>query len=169
MTKPDHDLLWTRCALLGRVLLPMVDQDPWRQTRRHDNLRAWGIGIPEGERLMEVFTALAARAAAEDASLSAAGIGTLSLHAVADAATGKADIELLASLPDIFAEAPDQEGAVLFRLYAYQGGQAARHLFQLGREVRRALLIVAELSLPAPPTYATFLQQAATARIHGDP
>ncbi len=28
MIKLDNDLLWPRCALLGRVLLPMLDQDP---------------------------------------------------------------------------------------------------------------------------------------------
>ncbi|MER5712201.1 hypothetical protein [Streptomyces sp. NPDC002122] len=169
MSTPDRDLLWRRCALLGRILLPMVDQEPWRQSRRHDNLRAWGIGITEGERLIEVFTALAARAAVEDASLSAAELDTLSLQAVADAATGKADIELLAGLPDNFAEPRDEEAAAFFRLYAYQGGQAARHLFQLSREVRRALLVVTDRSWPTPPTYSTLLQQAAVAGIHHEP
>ncbi|MEU2244667.1 hypothetical protein ABZ572_35365 [Streptomyces sp. NPDC018338] len=169
MTTPDRDLLWRCCALLGGLLLPMVDQEPWRQARRHDNLRAWGIGITEGERLIEVFTALAARAAAEDASLSAAELDTLSLHTVADAATGKADIELLAGLPDTFAEPRYEEAAAFFRLYSYQGGQAARHLFQLSREVRHALLVVADCSWPMPSTYATCLQQAAAAGIHRDP
>ncbi|MGW3377834.1 hypothetical protein [Streptomyces hydrogenans] len=122
MTTPDRALLWRRCALLGRILLPMVDQEPWRQARRHDNLRAWGIGVAEGERLIEVFAALAACAAAEDAALSAAELDGLSLHAVADAATGKADIELLVGLPDTFDDPRDEEAAGFFRLYSYQGG-----------------------------------------------
>jgi hypothetical protein len=26
----DRDTLWRRCAYLGRVLLPLLDQEPWR-------------------------------------------------------------------------------------------------------------------------------------------
>ncbi|MFB7585326.1 hypothetical protein [Streptomyces hydrogenans] len=169
MTTPDRALLWRRCALLGRILLPMVDQEPWRQARRHDNLRAWGIGVAEGERLIEVFAALAACAAAEDAALSAAELDGLSLHAVADAATGKADIELLVGLPDTFDDPRDEEAAGFFRLYSYQGGQAARHLFQLSREVRRALLVIADRSRPTSATYANFFRQAALAGVYHEP
>lgn len=68
----DHDMLWSRCAHLGRILLPLVDQEAWRQTRRHEHLGAWGINIAEGERLMEVFAALTAHAVAADTSVSAA-------------------------------------------------------------------------------------------------
>ncbi|MFC8264070.1 hypothetical protein ACFUNF_42435 [Streptomyces sp. NPDC057291] len=69
---PDHDMLWRRCAHLGRVLLPLVDQEPWRQARRHENLQAWGIDTTAGERLIELFAALATHAVAVDTSLSAA-------------------------------------------------------------------------------------------------
>ncbi|MEU7074201.1 hypothetical protein AB0B30_29040 [Streptomyces narbonensis] len=118
----------------------MVDQEPWPHAHRHDNLWAWSIGITEGERLIEVFTALAARAAVEDASLDTAELDTLSLHAVADAATGKVDIELLAG---------------------------SRIL--LSREVRRALLVIVDRSRPTPPTYSALLRHAAVAGIHHEP
>ncbi|MFC9681360.1 hypothetical protein [Streptomyces sp. NPDC056948] len=95
----DHDMLWHRCARLGRVVLPLVDQEPWRQDRRHENLRARGIDTAAGERLIEVFAALAAHAIALDASVSAARFDALPLGDVADAATGKQDYELLAGLP----------------------------------------------------------------------
>ncbi|MGW5002562.1 hypothetical protein ACWEP8_33445 [Streptomyces hydrogenans] len=169
MSTPDRSLLWSRCALLGRILLPMVDQEPWRQARRHDNLRAWGIGVTEGERLIEVFAALAACAAAEDAALSAAELDRLSLQAVAEAATGKTDIELLVGLPDTFDDPRDEEAAGFFRLYSYQGGQADRHLFQLSREVRHALLVITDRSRPTSPTYAAFLRQADLAGVHHEP
>ncbi|MFF7656702.1 hypothetical protein ACFZCY_44030 [Streptomyces sp. NPDC007983] len=99
------DMLWTRCARFGRVLLPLVDQEPWRQDRRHENLRTWGIDTVEGEQLIEVFAALAAHAVAAEASMSAAEFDALPLSAVADAATGKRDIDLLAGPPETFAEA----------------------------------------------------------------
>src|SRR3954469_14335471 len=93
-------MLWRRCAQLGRVLLPVIDEEAWRQTRRHEHLGAWGINIAEGERLIEVFAALAAHAVAVDTSVSAVELDLLPLSAVADAATGKCDFELLAGLPD---------------------------------------------------------------------
>lgn len=40
----DHDLLWRRCAHLGRVLLPVVDEEAWRRARRHERLGAGGPG-----------------------------------------------------------------------------------------------------------------------------
>lgn len=58
----DHDVTWVRRALLGRVLLPLVDQEPWRPVRRREHLRGWGIDTAVGERPIEVFAALAAHA-----------------------------------------------------------------------------------------------------------
>ncbi len=75
----DHDMLWRRCAHLGRVLLPLVDQEPCRHTRRHENLRTWGIDIAEGERLIEVFAALTAHAVAADTAVSTAEFDALPL------------------------------------------------------------------------------------------
>ncbi|MEU0167209.1 hypothetical protein ABZ214_17355 [Streptomyces iakyrus] len=68
----DHDMLWRRCTLLGRVLLPLVDQESWRQARRHETLQFRGIDTVVGERMIEIFAALAAQAVALDTSLSAA-------------------------------------------------------------------------------------------------
>ncbi|MFF4764115.1 hypothetical protein [Streptomyces sp. NPDC001292] len=145
----DHDMLWDRCALLGRVLLPLVDQDPWRQARRHEHLQAWGIGTALGERLIEVFAALAAHAVAVDASVSAAGFDALPLSAVAESAIGKQDFELLAGLPGTFADGRDELAVKVFRLYTYKGGQHSLQLIRLSREVRHALVILAERA-PTP-------------------
>ncbi|RMB83822.1 hypothetical protein [Streptomyces shenzhenensis] len=145
----DHDMLWCRCALLGRVLLPLVDEEPWRQARRHETLGARGIDVATGERMIEVFAALAAHAVAVDASLSAAEFDALSLNVVADAATGKHDYELLAGLPDTFADDHDGQAVNVFRLYTYKGGQYSHQLFLLGRELRYALNVLAERS-PTP-------------------
>ncbi|MFJ2819455.1 hypothetical protein [Streptomyces sp. NPDC087294] len=159
----DHDMLWHRCAYLGRVLLPLVDKEPWRQARRHENLQAWGIDTAAGERLIETFAALAAHAVAVDASLSAAGLDAVSLRVVADAATGKRDYELLAGLPTTFAD--DRDGHVInvFRLYVYKGGQYSHRLTQLSTELRHALLILAERAPIPSPTCGDVFRRAAEA------
>jgi hypothetical protein len=54
----DRDTLWRRCAYLGRVLRPLLDQEPWRQGRRRERLHSWGIDVSVGERLSVVFAAL---------------------------------------------------------------------------------------------------------------
>ncbi|GHA73821.1 MULTISPECIES: hypothetical protein [Streptomyces] len=145
----DHDMLWRRCALLGRVLLPLVDQEPWRQARRHETLTARGINTATGERMIEIFTALAAHAVALDASLSAAEFDALPLKVVADAATGKRDYELLAGLPDTFTDERDGQAVNVFRLYTYKGGHYSHWLLLLSRELRYALNVLAERS-PTP-------------------
>lgn len=44
----DDDMLWRRCAYLGRVLLPLLDQELWRQDRAESgcgpgaSARRWG-------------------------------------------------------------------------------------------------------------------------------
>ncbi|MFH8350432.1 hypothetical protein [Streptomyces sp. NPDC018045] len=144
-------MLWRHCAHLGRVLLPLVDQEAWRQARRHETLKTWGIDIVVGERLIEIFTALAAHAVVADTSVSAAGFDALPLSAVADAATGKRDIELLAGLPSAFADDSDRQAVNVFRLYTYKGGQYSRQLFHLSREVRHScLVLVGRLPMPVP-------------------
>ncbi|GGM06402.1 hypothetical protein GCM10010129_57770 [Streptomyces fumigatiscleroticus] len=159
----DHDALWRRCTYLGRVLLPLVDQEPWRQARRHENLRTWGIDTAVGERLIEVFAALAAYAVAVDTSVPAAELDALSLKVVADAATGKRDFELLAGLPDTFADDRDRQAINVFRLYSYEGGQYSRQLFQLSREVRHALVVLSERPSMACPTCGDVFRRAAEA------
>ncbi|MET7686360.1 hypothetical protein [Streptomyces sp. NPDC005423] len=141
---PDPDMLWPRCAHLGHVLLPLVDQEPWRQGRRRENLQAWGIDTTAGERLMEIFAALATHAVAVDTSLSAAELDDLPLKAVAEAATGKRDYELLAGLPTTFADDRDGHAVNVFRLHVYRGGEYGHRLTQLSTEMRHALLVLAE-------------------------
>ncbi|MGW1745447.1 hypothetical protein ACWCRD_07500 [Streptomyces sp. NPDC002092] len=137
-------MLWRRCALLGRVVLPLVDQEPRRQDRRRERLRGRGVSTVTGERLIEIFAALAAHAVAVDGSLSAEELDALPLKEVADAATGKQDYELLAGLPDTLADDRDGLAVSVFRLYAYKGGQYSMRLHQLGAELHRALVVLAE-------------------------
>uniref|UniRef100_UPI003F4907EC hypothetical protein n=1 Tax=Streptomyces achromogenes TaxID=67255 RepID=UPI003F4907EC len=159
----DHDMVWRRCAYLGRVLLPLVDQEPWRQARRNENLRAWGIDTVTGERLIEVFAALAAHAVAVDASVSAAQVDALPLVAVADAATGKRDFELLAGLPGTFTDEREEQAVKIFRLYVYEGGQSSLQLFRLSTELRHALITLAERSPTQSSTYGDVFRKAAEA------
>ncbi|MFD4761035.1 hypothetical protein ACFWOJ_19750 [Streptomyces sp. NPDC058439] len=159
----DHDMLWRHCSHLGRILLPMVDQESWRRARRHENLQAWGIDTAAGERMIEIFTALAAHAVALDASLSAAKLEALPLKVVADAATGKRDYELLAGLPDTFADDRDGLAVNVFRLYAYKGGQYNHRLTRLSTELRHALLVLAERAPILLPTCGDVFRRAAEA------
>ncbi|MFF7882748.1 hypothetical protein ACH40F_09915 [Streptomyces sp. NPDC020794] len=159
----DHDMLWRRCGLLGRVLLPLVDQEPWRQARRQETLKARGIDTAAGERMIEIFAALAAHAVALDASLSAAEFDALPLRAVADAAAGKRDYELLAGLPDPFADDRDGQAVNVFRLYTYKGGQYSHRLLLLSRELRYALNILAERTPTPSPTCGDVFHRAAEA------
>ncbi|MEV6883376.1 MULTISPECIES: hypothetical protein [unclassified Streptomyces] len=164
----DHDMLWRRCAHLGRVLLPVVDEEAWRQARRHERLGAWGINIAAGERLIEIFAALAAHAVAIDTAVSAAELDLLPLSTVADAATGKCDSELLAGLPGTFADGRDELAVKVFRLYAYRGGQYSRWLFQLSTELRSALSVLAERSRMPLPRCGHVFFWAAAAGLPGD-
>ncbi|MFJ6509232.1 hypothetical protein [Streptomyces sp. NPDC091879] len=155
----DPAMIWSRCARLGRVLLPMVDQEAGRQAERHENLRIWDIDTAVGERTVAVFAALAAHAVAVDAAVSAAGFEAMPLRAVAEAATGKRDIELLAGLPETFTDSRDELAVKRFRLSAYEGGQASRQLFQLSREVRHSLLVLADRPVNACPTCGDVLRR----------
>ncbi|MGW7427087.1 hypothetical protein ACWGJB_45185 [Streptomyces sp. NPDC054813] len=116
-----------------------------------------------GERLIETFAALAAHAVAVDTSLSATELDALSLKAVADAATGKRDYELLAGLPDTFADDRDGHAVNLFRLHIYTGGQYGHRLTQLGTELRHALLVLAEHAPIRAPTCGDVFRRAAEA------
>ncbi|MEV7960453.1 hypothetical protein AB0O83_43300, partial [Streptomyces sp. NPDC088141] len=146
-----HDMLWRRCAYLGRVLLPLLDQELWRQDRRQERLQSWGIDTAVGERLIEVFAALAAHAVAVDASLSAAEFEILPLSAVADAATGKQDFELLAGLPDTFADDRDEIAVKIFRLYAYIPADAIAEMERCERPVTVDDLVAIAYALNTTP------------------
>ncbi|MCX4461650.1 hypothetical protein OOK58_58080 [Streptomyces sp. NBC_01728] len=161
----DHDTLWRRCAYLGRVLLPLLDQEPWRQDRRQERLHSWGIDTAVGERLIEVFAALAAHAVAVDASLPAGEFETLPLSTVADAATGKQDFELLAGLPDTFADDRDEIAVKVFRLYAYKGGQTSLQLLRLSTEVRHTLTVLAAREPVPSPTCGDIFRKADDANL----
>lgn len=156
----DHETLWRRCAYLGHVLLPLLDQEPWRKDRRQERLHSWGIDVAVGERLIEVFTALAAHAVAVDTSLSAPEFETLPLSAVADAATGKQDFELLAGLPDTFADDRDEIAVKVFRLHAYKGGQTSLQLVRLSTEVRHTLTVLAARESVPSPTCGDIFRKA---------
>ncbi|MEU1036734.1 hypothetical protein ABZ402_50800 [Streptomyces mirabilis] len=164
----DHDMLWRRCALLGRVLLPLVDQEPRRQARRRETLRARGIDTATDERMIEIFAALAAHAVVLDASLSATEFDALPLKDVADAATGKRDYELLAGLPDGFADDRDGQAVNVFRLYTYKGGQYGHRLLLLSRELRYALNILAERTPTPSRTCGDVFHRAAEAACPSD-
>lgn len=155
-----HDMLWRRCAYLGRALLPLLDQEPWRQGRRRERLGTWGMDVAVGERLIEVIAALAAHAVAVDSSLSATEFEAVPLSAVADAATGKQDFELLAGLPDSFADDRDDIAVKVFRLYAYKGDRTSLQLVRLGTEVRRSLTVLAAREPVRSPTCEDVFRRA---------
>ncbi|MFJ7497344.1 hypothetical protein ACIQZB_40730 [Streptomyces sp. NPDC097727] len=62
---------------------------------------------------------------------------------MADATTDKQDVELLAGLPDTFADGRDEIAIKVFRLYAYKGGQTGLQLLRLSTEVRHTLTVLA--------------------------
>ncbi|MFF9773245.1 hypothetical protein ACF1HJ_06165 [Streptomyces sp. NPDC013978] len=161
----DHDVLWRRCAYLGRVLLPLLDQELWRRDSRRERLRSWDIDTAVGERLGEVIAALAAHAVAVDAALSAAELETLPLSTVADAATGKQDFELLAGLPDTFADARDEVAVKVVRLYAYKGGETSLQLVRLSTEVRHTLNALAAREPVRSPTCGDIFRKADEANL----
>ncbi|MGW3496044.1 hypothetical protein [Streptomyces sp. NPDC001020] len=149
----DQDVLWRRCVHLGRVLLPLMDQEPWRQARRHENLRDRGIDTAVGERLIEISAALAAYAAATDPPLSTAELDALPLNAVVEALNDKCDVELLAGLPDTFADGRDELAVNLYRLCSYLVVGLTNHrLLQMRSEARHALVTLANRSRTTSPT-----------------
>ncbi len=79
---------------------------------------------------------------------------------MADAVTGKRDYELLAGLPDSFADDRDERAVKVFRLYAYSGGQHSHQLFLLGREVRHALIVLGEGLPMSSPTCGDVFRRA---------
>nr|WP_168723252.1 hypothetical protein [Streptomyces sp. SAT1]ANO42849.1 hypothetical protein A8713_037035 [Streptomyces sp. SAT1] len=159
----DHDKVWGQCVRLGRLLLPLVDQEQWRQDRRRENLSAWSIDTGVGERLIEIFVALAAHAVTVDASVTAAGFDALTVSSVAEAAVSKPDFELLAGLPSTFVDDRDEHAVMVFRLYAYESDQSSLQLMRLSREVRHALVVLAERSQAPSPTCGDVFRRASEA------
>lgn len=108
---------------------------------------------------------MAAHAVAVDTSLSAAEFETLPLSAVADAATGKQDFELLAGLPDTFTDDRDEIAVKVFRLHAYKGGQTSLQLLRLSTEVRHTLTVLAVRESVPSPTCADIFRKADEANL----
>ncbi|MFB7828938.1 hypothetical protein [Streptomyces hydrogenans] len=169
MAPLNDESLWPCCILLGRVLLPVSDQEPWRRDRRHERLRAWEIPVDEAERLMALFMALTVRTTARDKALSTTDLDSLPLQTVADVTTTKTDIELLASLPNSHTTVREEQEAALLRLYARQGGQRSRWLFQLGIEVRRSLTVLIQRSQNEPATCGKLVRDAVEAGLDPRP
>lgn len=63
----DRDIVWRQCIRLGRCVLPLLDQEPWRQVKRRERLHAWQIDPAKGESLIATFAALALHAVVTDA------------------------------------------------------------------------------------------------------
>ncbi|MFJ2171141.1 hypothetical protein [Streptomyces griseofuscus] len=80
------------------------------------------------------------------------------LSAVAATVTGKRDIELLAGLLERFTDDRDQQAVSLCRLYAYKGGPFSRMFFQLSRELRHTLTVLADRSPTPSPTCADLMR-----------
>ncbi|KOV93584.1 hypothetical protein ADL02_10660 [Streptomyces sp. NRRL WC-3723] len=97
--------------------------------------------------------------------MSAAAFETLPLSAVADAATGKQDFELLAGLPETFADDRDEIAVKVFRLYAYKGGQTSLQLLRLSTEVRRILTVLAVRERVLSPTCGDIFRKAGEANL----
>ncbi|WP_217242873.1 hypothetical protein [Streptomyces sp. AC555_RSS877] len=97
--------------------------------------------------------------------MSASECETLPLGAVADAATGKQDFELLAGLPDTFADDRDEIAVNVFRLYAYKGGQTSLQLLRLSTEVRRTLTVLAARESVPSPTCGDIFRKADEANL----
>ncbi|MYU24730.1 hypothetical protein [Streptomyces sp. SID8352] len=156
----DRDEVWRRCVRLGRVLLPLVDREPWRRERRHETLRAWGVDTGTGEGLIGICAALAAHTVAKDASASPEEFGALTVTAVAGAAGGSQDFELLAGAPDRFDDERDERAVMLLRVCSYAGDRHALLAFRLAQETRRALTVLAARSPQRPLTCQDVLRMA---------
>ncbi|MGQ5598454.1 hypothetical protein ACUJ8N_34985 [Streptomyces sp. ESR1.13] len=152
------DAVWRECVLLGQCILPLVDQESWRQSRRHDSFHERGIDSERGEKMLAIFASAAMSAVTSDAVADGrpASIETLyatPLSDVAHAVVSRRDYEILAGLPDRCADSAEGETVAAFRLLSYQvGGQGSRWLFYLSRELHRALGTLTERSRQPSPT-----------------
>ncbi|WP_185909238.1 hypothetical protein [Streptomyces sp. WAC01280] len=80
---------------------------------------------------------------------------------MADAATVKRDYELLAGLPDTFADDRDGQVVNVVRAYAYESGRYGHQLFLLSRETHHVLNVLAEQSQAPSPTRGSVFRRAA--------
>ncbi|MFF0967277.1 hypothetical protein ACWDQO_21025 [Streptomyces sp. NPDC003703] len=168
MTSPmesDDDAVWCACAALGGSLLPLVDQEPWRQARRREEFGERGLGVRRGELLTGAFAALLLHALVADAH--AAGsphdLGTLHaipLRAVVRALHDKWDYEILAGSPKRFRDDTEETAVAALRLLAYQVGPECFWFTYVGTYVRRALTTLIDRSRMPSPTCGDLRQWA---------
>ncbi|MFE3182801.1 hypothetical protein ACFXKR_18300 [Streptomyces violascens] len=152
----DRDIVWRQCVRLGRYVLPLLDQEPWRQVKRHERLHAWQIDLETGESLIATFAALELHAVVADAIAtgsprSIAMLNGIPLAAVVEATASKHDYEILAAIPAEHTDETEKTALNYFRLLSYQTGPTGLWLPRLRTELRHALITLAERSrLPAP-------------------
>ncbi|MFE9534628.1 hypothetical protein [Streptomyces sp. NPDC006691] len=161
----DRDVVWRQCVRLGRSVLPLVDQEPWRATKRRERLGDWGIEVKRGESLIATFAGLAIHSVVADAT--AAGLprtgetlGGIPLAAVIDATADKQSYEILAAMPTEHADEGERASLNCFRLLSYQDGRTGLWLPRLRTEVRHSLITLTGRARRSDPTCADLVQWA---------
>ncbi|MEV8529269.1 hypothetical protein AB0451_34865 [Streptomyces sp. NPDC052000] len=161
----DRDIVWRQCVRLGRHVLPLLDQEPWRQAKRHERLRAWQIDLETGESLIATFSALELHAVMADAIAtgsprSIATLNGIPLATVIEATATKHDYEILAAIPAEHTDQTEKTALNYFRLLSYQTGPTGLWLPRLRTELRHALITLTERSHLATPTCADLSEWA---------
>ncbi|MER5986228.1 hypothetical protein [Streptomyces sp. NPDC001787] len=133
--------VWRECRALSQCLLPLIDQDPWRRDRRHDEFRERGLGVPEGERLLGTFAALTMHTVSLDSAVAGRpatveALHATPLHTVAQTLMNKRDHELLAAAPTHADDDAEERDLATLRLLTYRTGHAAHVFAYLGSQVR---------------------------------
>ncbi|MBX7466872.1 hypothetical protein K1Y80_12350 [Streptomyces sp. MAG02] len=161
----DRDVVWRQCVRLGRSVLPLVDQEPWRAAKRRERLGDWGIDVRRGESLIATFAGLATHSVVVDAT--AAGLprtdGTLNgipLTAVIEATAAKQSHEILAAMPTEYADEEERASLDYFRLLSYQGGRTGLWLPRLRTEVRHSLITLSGRARRSGPTCGDLIRWA---------
>ncbi|GAA2464860.1 hypothetical protein GCM10010388_66370 [Streptomyces mauvecolor] len=161
----DRDIVWRQCIRLGRHVLPLVGQEPWRATKRRERLQGWDIDVARGERLIATFAALALHSAVADAAAAGrartiAVLNNLPLAAVVEATTTKRDFEILAAMQTEHTDENEKASLDYFRLLSYQSGRTGLWLPRLRTELRYSLTTLTERSRLSAPTCADLGQWA---------
>ncbi|HEY8981372.1 MAG TPA: hypothetical protein VIU15_17505 [Streptomyces sp.] len=107
--------VWRECLVLGRRLLPLMDEERWRRDSRWEKFQ--GMGAERGDFLFGVFAGIVFHAVVKDAvaagsSASVETLDAIPLRDVEEAVRDKPDHELLVGSPAVFAD-EDEERAVL--------------------------------------------------------
>lgn len=166
----DRDIVWRQCVRLGRCVLPLVDQEPWRQDKRRERLHAWQIDPAKGESLIATFAALALHAVVADAVAAGSPGSIAMLHgiplaAVTEATATKNETEILAAKPAEHTDENEKASLNYFRLLSYQTGRTGLWLPRLRTELRHSLITLTERSRLPTPTCGDLDQWAEEARL----